>query len=131
MKVCTEALECLFGRFTPSHAFLALSPDWGITLTEPMATRGLAHLRGRGSGSLKAQRFRAFLEALRIPDTPDSLRAYYDNGNKAVGRAVDALTGKLNGADMPDCDWKEAQNYNQALLMTAQVRADYVALLDN
>ena len=30
---------------------------------------------------------------------------------------------------MPDCDWKEAKNYNQALLMAAQVRADYVALL--
>ncbi|MCY3793937.1 MAG: hypothetical protein OXG51_06120 [Gammaproteobacteria bacterium] len=30
---------------------------------------------------------------------------------------------------MPDLHWEEAQNYNQALLMAAQVRADYVALL--
>ena len=60
-------------------------------------------------------------------EIPESLRAYY--GNKAVRRAVDELVGKLNGSDMPDCDWCEAKNYNQALLMAAQVRADYVALL--
>ena len=35
-----------------------------------MATRGLAHLLGRGSGSRKATRIRAFLQALRIPDIP-------------------------------------------------------------
>ncbi|MCY4533016.1 MAG: hypothetical protein OXC84_11940 [Gammaproteobacteria bacterium] len=71
VKVCAEALESVFGGFAPDHAFLALSPDWGIKLTEPMATRGLAHLLGRGSGSLKAHRIRAFLETLRIPDLPD------------------------------------------------------------
>ena len=71
MKLRTEALESVFGGFAPDHAFLALSPDWGINLTEPMATRGLAHLLGRGSGSLKAHRIRAFLESLRIPDLPD------------------------------------------------------------
>ncbi len=60
-------------------------------------------------------------------EIPKSLRTYY--GNKAVRRAVDDLVGKLNEADMPDCDWDEAQNYNQALLMAAQVRADYVGLL--
>ena len=60
-------------------------------------------------------------------EIPESLRAYY--GNNAVRRAVDDLVGKLNKADMPDCDWDEAKNYNQALLMAAQVRADYVALL--
>ena len=71
VKLRTEALESVFGGFAPDHAFLALSPDWGINLTEPMATRGLAHLLGRGSGSLKAHRIRAFLESLRIPDLPD------------------------------------------------------------
>ena len=71
VKVCAEALESVFGGFAPDHAFLALSPDWGIKLTEPMATRGLAHLLGRGSGNLKARRIRAFLETLRIPDLPD------------------------------------------------------------
>ena len=60
-------------------------------------------------------------------EIPESLRAYYCN--KAVRRAVDELVGKLNGADMPDCDWDEAKKYNQALLMAAQVRTDYVALL--
>ena len=60
-------------------------------------------------------------------EIPESLKTYYKD--KAVQRAVKELVGKLNGADMPDCDWDEAQNYNQALLMAAQVRADYVGLL--
>lgn len=62
-------------------------------------------------------------------EIPQSLRAYYDNDNKAVRRAVDELVGNLHGADMPDCDWSEAKNYNRALLMATQVRTDYVALL--
>ena len=60
VKLRTEVLESVFGGFAPDHAFLALCPDWGIKLTEPMATRGLAHLLGRGSGNLKARRIRAF-----------------------------------------------------------------------
>ena len=51
----------------------------------------------------------------------ESLRAYFDN--KAVRRAVDELVDQLDGTDMPNCDWEEAKNYNQALLMAAQVRA--------
>ena len=70
VEIGTVALERVFGKFRTSHAFVALRPDWGIRLTEPMATRGLAHLLGRGPRSLKAQRLRAFLEALRIPDIP-------------------------------------------------------------
>ena len=58
---------------------------------------------------------------------PESLREYY--GNKAIRRAVDALVDMLDGADMPDCDWEDARNYNRALLMAAQVRADHLALL--
>ena len=60
-------------------------------------------------------------------EIPESLRAYFDN--RAVCRAVDELVDQLDGKDMPNCDWEEAQNYNQALLMAAQVRADYAALL--
>lgn len=62
-------------------------------------------------------------------EIPESLRAYFDN--KAVRRAVDELVDQLDGKDMPNCNWEEAQNYNQALLMAAQVRADYVGLLFN
>jgi len=57
-------------------------------------------------------------------EIPESLRSYFDN--EAVRRAVDEL---VEEPDMPECYWKEAQNYNQALLMAAQVRADYAALL--
>ena len=60
-------------------------------------------------------------------EIPESLRSYF--GNKAVRRAVDELVKQLHGRDMPECDWEEAQNYHQALLMAAQVRADYAALL--
>ena len=60
---------------------------------------------------------------------PDSLQSYFDN--KAVHRAVDELIEVLDQQDMPACDWEEAQTYNQALLMAAQVRTDYVALLFN
>ncbi|MCY3793938.1 MAG: hypothetical protein OXG51_06125 [Gammaproteobacteria bacterium] len=70
VKVRTEVLEKLFGRFAPGHAFLEFNPDWGIEPTEPMATRALAHLLGRGRGKLKAERIHAFLEALKIPDLP-------------------------------------------------------------
>lgn len=71
VKVRADALEGVFGQFHTNHAFRALRPDWGIDLTEPMATRGLAHLLNRGSGDLRAQRIRAFLTALKIPRLPD------------------------------------------------------------
>ena len=58
---------------------------------------------------------------------PESLREYY--GNVAVRRAVDALSERLDGTNMPEVRWKEARNYNQALLMAAQVRTDLVDLL--
>jgi len=58
---------------------------------------------------------------------PQSLKVYY--GNVAVRRAVDALSANLNGTHMREVQWEEARNYNQALLMAAQVRADLVDLL--
>ena len=58
---------------------------------------------------------------------PSSLQEYY--GNQAVRNAVDALVDVLDGADMPEVGWDEARNYNQALLMAAQVRADLADLL--
>ena len=58
---------------------------------------------------------------------PQSLKEYY--GNVAVLRAVDALSERLDGTNMPEVQWEEARNYNQALLMAAQVRADLVDLL--
>ena len=54
---------------------------------------------------------------------PESLQKYY--GNQAIRNAVDAL----DGTGMPDSFWEEARNYNQAVLMAAQVRADPVDLL--
>ena len=53
---------------------------------------------------------------------PQSLKEYY--GDRAVRSAVDALAEKLKGIDMPEVGWEEGRNYNQALLMAAQVRAD-------
>lgn len=66
--------ERLFGRLGPDHAFRAFTPDWGIELTEPQTTRGLAHLLGRrtdNDNKLRARRIRSFLDALKIPDLPD------------------------------------------------------------
>ena len=58
----------------------------------------------------------------------DSLQKYY--GNQAVRNAVDALVPALDGNNMPEVRWwEEARNYNQALLMAAQVRADRADLL--
>ena len=57
----------------------------------------------------------------------DSLKEYY--GNKAVRKAVNALVDALDGGNMPEVLWEEARNYNQALLMAAQVRADRADLL--
>ena len=39
------------------------------------------------------------------------------------------LVDVLDGVNMPDTGWEEARNYNQALLMAAQVRADLADLL--
>ena len=58
---------------------------------------------------------------------PESLKHYF--GDPAVRRAVNALADVLDGANMPDTSWDEARNYNQAILMAAQVRADFVDLL--
>ena len=66
-----EVLETLFGRFGPDHAFRAFTPEWGMKLTEPQTTRGLAHLLGRGTDELRARRIRAFLDALKVPNLPD------------------------------------------------------------
>ena len=58
---------------------------------------------------------------------PQGLKEYY--GNVAIRRAVDALSASLDGTNMPEVQWEEARNYNQALLMAAQVRTDLVDLL--
>ena len=58
---------------------------------------------------------------------PESLNHYF--GDQAVRHAVDALADALDGNNMPKSVWEEARKYNQALLMAAQVRADFVDLL--
>ena len=58
---------------------------------------------------------------------PNSLQEYF--GNLAVRNAVDSLAAALDGENAPQMGWDEARNYNQALLMAAQVRADLVDLL--
>ena len=71
VNVKQDVLESVFGSFGPDHVFHSFTPDWGIELTEPQATRGLAHLLGRGSDDLRTARIRAFLEALHVPNLPD------------------------------------------------------------
>lgn len=66
-----DVLEAVFGTFRPDHAFNTFTPDWGIDLTEPRATRGLESLLNHGEAKLRAARIRAFLEALRVPNLPD------------------------------------------------------------
>ena len=58
---------------------------------------------------------------------PESLKKYF--GDPAIGSAVDALVDALDGTDIPEVSWEEAQNYHRALLMGAQVRADLADLL--
>ena len=58
---------------------------------------------------------------------PRSLKKYYEE--RAVFKAVNELVGVLDGSQTPKLSRKEAKNYNQALLMAAQVRADFVDLL--
>ena len=64
-----------------------------------------------------------------LPDQlpPESLKEYF--GNTAIRRAVDALVDVLCKKDMPEITWREAQDYNQAILMAAQVRADFAGFL--
>lgn len=59
---------------------------------------------------------------------PQSLKKYYEE--RAVFTAVNELVGVLDGSKVPaELSRKEAKDYNQALLMAAQVRADFVDLL--
>lgn len=58
---------------------------------------------------------------------PESVVRYYSD--RKIRSAVDALVDALEGDKMPECTWEEAQSYNKALLMAAQVRADFNALL--
>ncbi|MBL1430217.1 MAG: hypothetical protein COA60_001620 [Robiginitomaculum sp.] len=58
----------------------------------------------------------------------ESLKAYYSD--KAVNEAINELVEKLgNPKKTPEMSWKEARQYNQALLMAAQVRADFAEML--
>lgn len=58
---------------------------------------------------------------------PESVVRYYSDPK--IRSAVDALIDALEGNSMPECTWGEAQSYNKALLMAAQVRADFNDLL--
>ena len=58
---------------------------------------------------------------------PQSLKKYYEE--RAVFTAVNELVGVLDGSKVPELSRKEAKDYNQALLMAAQVRADFVDFL--
>jgi len=49
--------------------------------------------------------------------------------NIAIRQAVDALVDKLDGTKPPDLTWKHAQQYSRALLIAAQVRADFIELM--
>lgn len=59
-------------------------------------------------------------------EIPEALKHFFTD--KKVQGAVIDLVGKLDGKDIFECDWLEAQDYNQALLFAAQVRADFVDL---
>lgn len=57
---------------------------------------------------------------------PDSIKAYFRD--KSLQTAINSLVEKLDGENMPELNWEDARQYNQALLMAAQVRADFVEM---
>ncbi|WP_405405052.1 hypothetical protein [Paracoccus sp. Ld10] len=57
----------------------------------------------------------------------DSIRAYFTN--KPVRKALDSLSETLQGDSLPEMKWHEARNFNQAILMAAQARADHNEML--
>lgn len=57
----------------------------------------------------------------------DALHQYFTQ--PAIKTAVDSLVEKLDGKHVLDLSWDEARDYNQALLMASQVRADFVDML--
>jgi len=58
---------------------------------------------------------------------PDSVKTYFNE--KSLQTSIDSLVDRLDGKKMPESDWEQARSYNQALLMAAQIRADYVELM--
>lgn len=57
----------------------------------------------------------------------DSIKAYFTN--KPLKEALGSLAETLQGNKLPEMKWHEARNFNQALLMAAQARADYNEML--
>lgn len=57
----------------------------------------------------------------------DSIKAYFTN--KPLKEALGSLSETLQGNKLPEMKWHEARNFNQALLMAAQARADYNEML--
>ena len=62
-----------FALDRPDHAFAATSLDWGLNLSEPQITRALAHFLSQGNAEIRSLRLAAFLSAIGISVTAESL----------------------------------------------------------
>lgn len=74
-SIGSESLNAIYGLSKDHHSFDAPTLDWGFGLTEPQATKTIAHLLSKGSGDLRAERIIAFLEAVKSPHIPSILEA--------------------------------------------------------
>ncbi|AKI01292.1 PD-(D/E)XK nuclease superfamily [Hoeflea sp. IMCC20628] len=65
-----KGLNAIYGLTKAHHSFDAPCLDWGFELTEPQATRTIAHLLNRGPDDVRAERLIAFYKALKSSDVP-------------------------------------------------------------
>lgn len=63
--------DAVFGQLNPLHSFAAPRLDWGFQLTEPQATKTLAHFLNSGPAAMRGKRIQAFLKALKVPNAPN------------------------------------------------------------
>lgn len=75
VETCRKGLNTIYGLARSDHSFDAPTIDWGIKLTEPNATRGIAHLLNRSSGDVRAKRVRAFFCAIKSRYVPTMVEA--------------------------------------------------------
>lgn len=74
-SIGSESLNVIYGLSKDHHSFDAPTLDWGFGLTEPQATKTIAHLLNKGSGDVRALRIIAFFRAMKSAYIPTAMEA--------------------------------------------------------
>ncbi|MEJ8476914.1 PD-(D/E)XK nuclease family protein, partial [Roseibium algae] len=109
VPITGESLNVIYGLSRDHHSFDAPTLDWGFNLTEPQATKTIAHLLNKGSGDVLALRIIAFLSAMKSPYVP------------TIGEARSAVVeAEVNRIDLVLKYQKEGSDKYSAVIIEAK-----------